>query len=47
MIARALAGQTDDDEATRAMFDDAFASADFQAGYTAFLEKRKPRFPKD
>lgn len=30
--------------ALRALFDDAFAGADFREGYRAFLEKRPPRF---
>lgn len=44
MLARIAAGQCEDDEATQAMFLEAFSSADFDEGYRAFLEKRKPRF---
>lgn len=44
MLARIARGQAEDDEATRAMFLEAFSSADFDEGYRAFLEKRKPRF---
>ena len=44
MLARIAAGQAEDDAETEAMFLDAFSSADFDEGYRAFLEKRKPRF---
>lgn len=37
-------GLTQDDEATRTTFRNAFIGADFQEGATAFLEKRLPRF---
>ncbi len=47
IMARIIAGQTEDDDATRAMFLDAFQGADFQEGYRAFLDKRKPVFPDD
>tara|TARA_R110000868_G_scaffold35549_5_gene127452 strand:- start:120 stop:938 length:819 start_codon:yes stop_codon:yes gene_type:complete len=44
MIARLLAGQDADDDHTRALFAGAFAHADFNEGYRAFLDKRKPDF---
>ena len=44
MIAAVLDGQDRDNDATRTMFQDAFNSDDFQEGYRAFLEKRKPDF---
>lgn len=44
LMALIEAGQSEDDDATRALFLEAFASADFQEGYRAFLEKRAPRF---
>jgi enoyl-CoA hydratase/carnithine racemase len=44
MIALVLAGQDGDDEATRALFAGAFNHADFNEGYRAFIEKRKPDF---
>jgi enoyl-CoA hydratase/carnithine racemase len=44
IIARILAGQDEDDDATRQLFLDAFASDDFAEGYKAFLEKRVPKF---
>ena len=47
IMARIIAGQTEEDAATRAMFLEAFQGADFQEGYRAFLEKRKPAFPED
>lgn len=46
LIALIEAGQAHDDDATRALFLEAFSSADFQEGYRAFLEKRTPRFGK-
>tara|TARA_R110000868_G_scaffold80881_6_gene229347 strand:+ start:22066 stop:22884 length:819 start_codon:yes stop_codon:yes gene_type:complete len=44
MIALVLAGQDGDDETTKALFAGAFIHADFNEGYRAFLEKRKPDF---
>lgn len=46
LIALIEAGQAEDDDATRALFLEAFTSADFQEGYRAFLEKRSPKFGK-
>jgi enoyl-CoA hydratase/carnithine racemase len=44
LMALIEAGQSEDDDATRALFLEAFSSADFQEGYRAFLEKRAPKF---
>ncbi|MHB8285988.1 MAG: enoyl-CoA hydratase-related protein [Caulobacteraceae bacterium] len=44
MITRIRAGATADDAVTRAIFTDAFASADFAEGRRAFVEKRRPDF---
>lgn len=44
MVRRILDGQADDDEATRALFAQAFTLADFDEGVAAFLEKRKAEF---
>ena len=44
MIRRVLDGQVADDDTTRAVFADAFTSADFGEGVEAFLSKRKPSF---
>ena len=47
MIRRILDGQTDDDEASRAAFADAFTLPDFHEGVRAFVEKRRPSFGED
>jgi enoyl-CoA hydratase/carnithine racemase len=47
MIRRILDGQVADDDATRAVFADAFSGADFSEGVDAFLEKRPPHFRSD
>lgn len=39
-----LDGVSDDDAGTRRMFVEAFAGPDFKEGFTAFGEKRKPKF---
>jgi len=39
-----LDGVSDDTPATRQLFVDAFAGPDFKEGFTAFSEKRKPKF---
>lgn len=44
ILARIQAGQSQDDAQSRQLFLEAFQSADFQEGYRAFLEKRKPDF---
>ena len=44
MIRRILDGQTEDDDATRAMFAEAFTLPDFAEGVRAFTEKRAPKF---
>ena len=44
MLALVLDGQDGDDETTKALFAGAFTHADFNEGYRAFLEKRKPDF---
>jgi enoyl-CoA hydratase/carnithine racemase len=44
MISAVLNGQDRDNDTTRTLFQDAFNSDDFQEGYRAFLEKRKPDF---
>lgn len=45
LILRRLAeGQRHDDDATRALFGEAFSGTDFQEGFKAFLERRPPRF---
>lgn len=38
-------GATEDGDASRALFADAFSGADFREGMTAFLDKRTPKFP--
>ena len=44
MFALLSEGQREDTHETRQLFLDGFASADFQEGYRAFLQKRKPEF---
>jgi enoyl-CoA hydratase/carnithine racemase len=44
IIARILAGETDDNPDSSAQFDAAFEGPDFHEGVTAFLAKRKPNF---
>lgn len=43
-IGRILAGVTDDDAQSMALFDKAFEGADFREGVAAFLARRSPRF---
>lgn len=44
MVRRILDGQADDDDATAALFAEAFAGADFAEGAAAFRERRAPHF---
>ena len=44
ILRRLSAGQRHDDDATRAMFGDAFSGPDFHQGFTAFMERRPPKF---
>lgn len=44
MISGLTQGWSDDSPQAKAMFLDGFENADFQEGYRAFLEKRKPDF---
>ena len=45
-VRRVLDGQSQDDDATSAIFARAFEGDDFAEGTTAFVEKRKPDFTK-
>jgi enoyl-CoA hydratase/carnithine racemase len=44
ILAKIASGAVHDDEESRAMFGDAFSSADFQEGFRAFMERRPPKF---
>lgn len=44
IVTRILDGQADDDDATLALFRDAFTLPDFAEGVAAFRNKRKPNF---
>ncbi|ANU06360.1 enoyl-CoA hydratase/isomerase family protein [Paraurantiacibacter namhicola] len=44
IVRRVLDGQVADDDATRAIFAEAFTLGDFAEGTAAFTEKRKPEF---
>jgi enoyl-CoA hydratase/carnithine racemase len=44
ILRRLEQGQRHDSDETRAMFGDAFAGADFQEGFRAFMERRPPKF---
>jgi enoyl-CoA hydratase/carnithine racemase len=44
MLKRLGGGQRHDDDATRAMFGEAFSGVDFKEGFAAFMERRPPRF---
>jgi enoyl-CoA hydratase/carnithine racemase len=44
VVTRVRQGASADDAVTRALFTDAFASADFAEGRRAFVEKRRPDF---
>ena len=45
IIRRILDGEADDNADSAALFDAAFTGADFAEGVSAFLAKRRPRFP--
>jgi enoyl-CoA hydratase/carnithine racemase len=44
IISGIVAGAEENSPALQKIFDDMFATEDFQEGYSAFLEKRKPNF---
>lgn len=44
LFTRLRQGQREESEETRALFAAGFSSADFEEGYRAFKEKRKPKF---
>lgn len=44
ILRRIASGQRHDDDATRAMFGEAFSGPDFQEGFRAFMERRPPKF---
>jgi len=44
-LSRVVDGATDDDDASRQRFTDAFHGVDLEEGMAAFLEKRRPVFP--
>jgi enoyl-CoA hydratase/carnithine racemase len=44
IVQQILDGAEDDTPATRQLFVDAFSGPDFKEGFTAFSEKRKPKF---
>jgi len=44
LVARAVAGDTDDDDASAALFEAAFDGPDFAEGLAAFRDRRPPRF---
>lgn len=45
MIARIARGQSEDDEESKALFQNCYDGADYKEGVDAFLEKRAPHFP--
>ncbi|MBP2335235.1 enoyl-CoA hydratase/carnithine racemase [Saccharothrix coeruleofusca] len=44
IVARIMGGQSEEDDAVRALYDEAAHSAEYAEGVAAFLEKRPPRF---
>ena len=45
MINMVESGLSDDDEAAKALFLEAYQGVDFKEGYKAFMEKRPAKFP--